>query len=648
MDSDEVKRIDKITETVFDLTKGRIPGVISVENEDNDEIAQLSGMVNNLIDMFKEVKDTVTPLAKGNLEVEIPRNNLLVSPFKQLKSSLMHLTWQTQQIAAGDYKQRVDFMGKFSDAFNSMVNSLDESRKQLFLEVDKNKNFAEAQSKYLNVMAHDIRTPLGAVVGFLDILLSNKSLDSEAVENVKVIMRNCNSLMVLINNMLEQAKLDNKKIEINSISFSLYNLLNDIETMIQPKLNIGVRYKTILDDRIPSKLIGDPHRLKQVLTNLISNAAKFTEEGFVSIEVTLKEKNKQFNDICFAVKDTGIGISSDKISTVFNAFTQADINISANFGGTGLGLYIAKELVDLMKGKLDVTSTLNEGTLFYFTIPLKKCDIELELDNETDVAYSPKTKILFVDDDIDSLEIYKKIFSELSLCVETCSNSTKTYKMIQDAKNEKKPFTLLSLDLKMPFGGIALAKLIRRDLTLKNLKIAALTSYPKVSYDDSYLFDFIFKKPMTHDIARKLAHEASLAVSDFSDNTDVLDGLRILLVDDCLINRMLINKMFEKYDVLLSEAENGVIGVNCILNQKYDIVLMDYQMPEMDGLNAIKEVRKKIDSKSLPIFAFTADDSEETRSDFIDAGANDIIPKPVKLNDFIRKLKKCKTRYYNV
>jgi signal transduction histidine kinase/CheY-like chemotaxis protein len=640
MNSSEIKRIDKITETIFHLTKGKIPDHISTANGPgpDDEISQLSGMTNKLICMFKEIKETVTPLSQGNLDVDISTQNLLASPFKQLKSSLQHLTWQTQQIAAGDYKQRVDFMGSFSTAFNSMVSSLDESRNQLLLEVERNRNFAEAQRKYLNIMAHDIRTPLGAVIGFSEILLSNKSLDNDTMENIQVIQRNCNSLMVLIDNMLEQAKLENRSIEINSIPLSIKDLLNDIEIMIQAKLNSNVAYKTILDSTIPSELLGDPHRLRQALTNLIGNAAKFTKNGFITTEVSLKEAKDKYYNLFFTVTDSGIGISKDKISTIFSAFTQADISISANFGGTGLGLSIAKELVALMKGKLEVSSIPGKGTSFFFTIPLLKYIPRTEEKTVTATAYSPNTKILYVDDQLDNLEIFKKNLSSIGICIELCSDSRKAYEILKAAEKLKKPFTLACLDLQMPFSGVEVAKQIRKDPLLQNLIIAAVSSFPKKSYQNSHLFNFIIKKPVTQAIAKKLAREASLAAPIEKNSAGILNGIRILLVDDCRVNHVLISKMLEKYNVHFSEAYNGITGVKLALSQKFDIVLMDYLMPEMNGLEAIREIRKAINRKTLPIFAFTANDSKEATADFIEAGANTVISKPIKIDQLIYKL----------
>ena len=638
MDSSEIERIDKITETIFHLTKGRIPEHISTINSHDDEISQLSGMTNKLISMFKEIKETVIPLSQGDLDVDIPKHNLLASPFKQLKSSLQHLTWQTQQIAAGDYKQRVDFMGSFSTAFNSMVSSLDESRNQLLLEVERNKNFAEAQRKYLNIMAHDIRTPLGAVIGFSEILLNNKSLDNDTMENIQVIQRNCNSLMVLIDNMLEQAKLENKSIEINSIPFSIKDLLNDIEIMIKAKLNPNVTYMTKLDNAIPPELLGDPHRLRQVLTNLIGNAAKFTKKGSVVIEASLKEAKDKHYSLSFAVTDSGIGISKDKISTIFSAFTQADISISANFGGTGLGLSIAKELVTLMKGKLEVSSILGKGTSFFFTIPLHEYIRSIEDKSVIATAYSPKTKILCVDDKLDNLKIFKKSFLNMGICIELCSDSRKAYEMLKVAKKEKKPFTLACLDLQMPFSGVEVAKQIRKDPLLRNLKIAAVSSFPKTSYQSSHLFNLIIRKPINPIKAKKLAKEASIAATVKKDSGDILKGWRILLVDDCLINHFLISKMLDKYNVIFSKAYNGMEGVKLALTQEFDIVLMDFLMPEMNGLEAIIEIRKTKNSRTLPIFAFTANDSEESTKDFIEAGANAIISKPINIDQFINKL----------
>ena len=518
MNSGDKKKIDNITEAVYSLTKGDIPKFISINNYPNDEIKQLSNMVNTLIQMFHEVKETGVLLSQGILDINISKENFLASPFKQLRSSLHHLTWQTQQIAKGDYTQSVDFMGDFSVAFNSMVNALDESRNQLIYEIERSKKYAETQKNYLSIMAHDIRTPLGSVMGFSDILLNNESLNTEAKKNINIIKRSCESLLVLINNILEMAKLNKNKIEIDFIPFNLRDVINDIDVLVQSKLNSHVTYKTFLDNEIPFNFKGDPHRLNQILFNLIGNATKFTKQGNISLQVSVNKIVKNYYYLTFTVKDTGIGISKDKIETIFDAFTQADISISSNFGGTGLGLSIAAELVTLMKGKLEVSSIIGTGTSFFFTIPL---------------------------------QIYAK-------------NNIKT-------------------------------------TTVKNLYKANCKNL-------------------------------------FVDNTETLNGIRILLVDDCDMNRILIAKKLEKYKVNLTEAENGREGVNLALNKKFDVVLMDHIMPEMNGIDAIKKIRKVYAKGILPIFALTADNREEIAKRIYEAGANDIIPKPIIMDDFIYKL----------
>ncbi|KPA12678.1 diguanylate cyclase (GGDEF) domain-containing protein, partial [Candidatus Magnetomorum sp. HK-1] len=199
MNKEEINRIDSITEAVYYLLKGQIPQKIKCDNDNNDEIKQLSEMINQLIGQFDGIKKSIVPLASGNLDITIPKENFLASPFKQLHSSLSHLTWQTQQIARGDFDQKVDFMGDFSQAFNTMTNALKESQEQLTLEVENFKNLAELKNNYLNIMAHDIRTPIGAVMGFADILLETELAD-QAKGYVQTIKRNCVYLLNLINN----------------------------------------------------------------------------------------------------------------------------------------------------------------------------------------------------------------------------------------------------------------------------------------------------------------------------------------------------------------------------------------------------------------------------------------------------------------
>ncbi len=639
MNNQETARIDRITQVVHYLLKGNTPDPIACENDPFDEIRQLSEKVNELNHNFKEIKDFILPLSEGNLKIRLPKRNILASPFKQLHASLSHLTWQTQQIAQGDFSQRVDFMGDFSQSFNSMVEALEEVRSQLLSEMEQFKQLAELKNHYLNVMAHDIRTPIGAVIGFADILLEG-NLNDEERKHVQVIRRNCDSLIALINNILDMAKLEKRKMELVSVPFSVRTLGKDVVAMIQPKLNAQVRFVFDGDENMPEMLMGDSHRLRQVLVNLAGNAAKFTEHGTITLKIKVQEQNADQFKIDFSVEDTGIGISEEKFSTIFTAFTQADSNIASRFGGTGLGLTIAYELVALMRGELQVKSQVSRGTMFYFSLPFRIAD-ESALEEPPDIRPClTNGNILVVDDDPLALKIIKGILTKQNVRFTLCQDSTKAYDLLIQSENEEYPFTLVWIDIDMPkLNGFQLAAKIREDRQLNRLRLVACTSHIGEISDSgsTSLFSFVATKPVSHQALQRILEEAS---SDYppADTSRDLSGISVLVADDNPLNRFLVTNIMQKLDIEVTEAENGLEAVNKVSEGMFDVVLMDKMMPVMDGVEAIRRIRETHDGDTLPILAFTAADVTEDIDGLMAAGADGVVSKPIVHEDIVESL----------
>jgi len=651
MNKEEIYRIDRITEVIHYLLKGKVPEPIAYENDPDDEIRQLSEKVNDLTHNFREIRDFIIPLSEGRLDIQLPKRNFLASPFKQLQSSLSHLTWQAQQIAKGDFNQRVDFMGDFSQAFNSMVDSLKEARSQLLSEIDRFKQLADLKDHYLHVMAHDIRTPIGAVIGFADILLEEKLNDKER-KYVHIIKRNCDSLLALINNILDMAKLEKHKMEIEAVPFSVRTLSEDIEVMIQPKLNKNVRIVLNIDENIPERVIGDPHRLQQVLVNLVGNAAKFTSEGSITFRIQKKEVRSQESEVNsqqptanqlmlnFSVEDTGIGIAQDKLTDIFTPFVQAESSIASRFGGTGLGLAIAHELVSLMGGVLQVSSQSGKGTIFYFSLPFKIAD-EISKDEVGDEKlYLKRCNILVVDDNANALEIISHTLKKQNVRFTLCQDSTRVFDLLIKSHEEKRPFTLAWLDIDMPeLNGIDLAAKIREEKQLNSLRLIACTSHiEKISDSGSpAYFSFIASKPVSSQALQRIIQEASSGYSAENSGCE-LAGLRLLVVDDNPLNRFIVKNTMQKLQIDVTEAENGLDGVNKLSEKAFDLVIMDKMMPVMDGIEAIRLIRKAHDMNQLPILAFTADDSPEDKDIMLAAGANGILTKPVEYEKMVESL----------
>jgi two-component system, sensor histidine kinase and response regulator len=636
MDRTERDRIDRITEVVHYLLKGRIPDPIPVADDPDDEIRQLSEKVNQLRTQLGEVKESIVPLSQGRLDVDLPRGNFLASPFKQLQSSLSHLTWQTRQIAQGDFNQRVDFMGDFSRSFNAMVEALAESRNQLLAEGERYRKLADLRNHYLNVMAHDIRTPVGAILGFADILLEG-NVGPKEKKHLRIIKRNCDTILGLINNILDMAKLENRRMEIDAIPFSLSQLCGDLAEMIQSKLADGVQFELDIDETLPDRLVGDPRRLEQVLLNLVGNAAKFTEAGRITLQARpAPEPEGGPVAVDFAVIDTGPGIPEDRIEEIFTPFVQAGTDRSRR-GGTGLGLAIAAELVSLMGGDLRVDSEVGRGSAFSFVLPFSVGE-ETEADDRSPCR--GHCHILVVDDDPYSLKIIDRLLTGQRVRFQLCQDSRKAIERLRSAQASRDPFTLAWLDIDMPeLNGFELARQIRSDPRLNRLRLIACTSHiDKVGDADAPdYFSFVATKPITPPALRRILAEAS--VSDMPPEADCdLTGCHALVVDDNPVNRFILKTMLEKLGMVQTEAENGRHGIDCLDCAAFDIVIMDKNMPEMDGVTAIREIRRDPNRHHLPVLAFTADDADEDRESLLAAGADDILTKPVSHDNLRRVL----------
>lgn len=632
MNQNEINRIDRITESVYYLLKGQVPQKIDCKNDTNDEIKQLSQMMNGLIGQFGEIKQSIVPIAKGNLNVQMPKNNFLASPFKQLHSSLSHLTWQTKQIANGDFNQRVDFMGDFSKAFNTMTNALKESQDQLLFEIEKFKQLAELKNNYLNIMAHDIRTPIGAVLGFADILLENEQPD-QTRDYLETIHRNCSYLLNLINNILDMAKLEKHKMTLESISFSLKTLGTDIGKLIAPKLSENTTYVFEWDDDLPDNMMGDPNRLRQVIINLLGNAGKFTETGSISFMIKKISFSDNTYTIRFSVKDSGVGIAKENLSKLFEPFSQENSGIASKYGGTGLGLAISKEIVELMGGTIYVESTLGQGTTFYFDIRLKASETIIEKQTLFNDAH-----ILVVDDNPHELEIISHKLEKVLIRFSVCNDSTQALSILKKSIKNNTPFTLALLDLEMPeLNGFELAKEIRKHPVLKNMRLVAFTNNTRslTQNDTPNLFSMVVSKPVSDQTLKRIINEANYSFDEEKDFCSLINK-KILIVDDNSVNRFIVKKLLEKQDMIIDEAENGRISIQKVNEHPYDFVLMDHYMPEMNGVQSIEEIRKNPDLNKLKILAYTANTDDVDL--FLQKGANGIVSKPVDNESLIKEL----------
>ncbi|MBN1695733.1 response regulator [candidate division WOR-3 bacterium] len=525
----------------------------------------------------------------------------------------------------------------------------------------------EAKSEFLATMSHEIRTPMNAIVGMAE-LLSDTPLSKEQKGFVKTLEKAGDTLLSLINDILDLSKIEAGDVEFEKTNFDLGELIEgtcDVMAVRARKKNI--EFLSRIEPNVPVNLIGDPSRLRQVLVNLIGNAIKFTDEGEIVLNVNLlheedpeyiepKEENSVY--LLFFVKDTGIGIPKDKQDKVFETFKQADSSTTRKYGGTGLGLSISKRITLLMGGKMWVESELGRGSKFCFTAPFglqeKKGRETFVKPGEIDVE---GMSTLIVDDNATNRLILREILSVWDAKITEAEGGKEAISIIKSAYSKNKPFDLVLLDYRMPeVDGIGVAKFLREQKNSDATTIIILSSDYKPNdlkqidrYGiGAYLLKPVKRKELKNAILTTLGlWKAQIKKEKLEERKKTavsIPHLKILLVEDNTDNRLLIEAFLKKFPVEIDAAENGQIAVDKFKDNKYDIVLMDMQMPVMDGFTATKTIRdweKKNHRSETPILALTAYAMKEDRNKTMGVGCSDYLTKPVKkerLLDALRRL----------
>jgi CheY-like chemotaxis protein len=503
---------------------------------------------------------------------------------------------------------------------------------------------SKAKSEFLASMSHEIRTPMNAIIGMADVLWET-SLTAEQRKYLRVVRRAGCSLLSLINDILDLSKVEAGHLELDRIEFDLNELIEKaIEILALRANDKGLELACHVSPDLPCHVIGDPNRLHQILVNLIGNAIKFTDHGSVLMRV-MPDPEARPGAICFSVEDTGIGIPPDKLGSIFESFTQADSSISRLYGGTGLGLPISKHLAELMGGHIRAVSREGEGSTFYCTVQL---DIRAgRADSEP--APSPQlkdTRILVADDFLINRQILRDMLSAWGADVCDVNNASAAEEELRRAAAADRPYRLLLLDCRMPgTDGFETAQAIKANPTFAQLVIIMLAS-DRWSDDIARTYDlglggYLVKPIRRSDLAQTImiALDRSKGVPQASVHKLQKPGktasspLRILLVEDSRDNQLLIQTYLKQTTYHIDLAENGRVAVDKFQNGHYDVVLMDMQMPVMDGLEATKMIREWERHEGVtktPIIALTALALKQEAAKIFEAGCNAHMTKPIK------------------
>lgn len=677
----------------FDELKQKFTEVISstiainlfseIQNEKIKELLAISeDATNKAQEISNQLKSANEELEEHQRQLQVQTEELQQTnaQLEEQQQILQQQSEEMQQTNAQleEHQLQLEEQARLLSAQND---ELEMSKKEILKRAEAYEMANKYKSQFLANMSHELRTPLNSIILLSNLLIrsSKEKISNSVQEKIKVIYNAGNHLHKLINDILDLSKIEAGKIDLNYRYFNSNELIEELGEMFD-QFAKEKNLKFILEDHFKDVLYSDKEKISQILRNFLVNAFKFTDEGFVEFKIKRNEENK--DNILFSVKDTGIGISKDKLDIIFEEFHQADGSISRKYGGTGLGLSISNKLSELMGGKIKVESDIDKGSTFYLSLPLTVLEQKISNDevavtintvntdniDNIDNIENEKNKeiknkkyknLLIIEDDKNLAQAIKAISEGIGFGVLTASSGADGLKTIDEHEVDG-----ILMDLGLPdFKGIDLLKEIKKSLQLKKLnvpviiytgmeisveqekelKLYADSIIIKTTNSDERLLDELTL--ILHRVKNKDKNETQEQYKNImtsrinKDRALNLDNKKILIVDDDPRNIFVLAVALEDYGAEIIEAENGKEALEKLENEPVDLILMDIMMPVMNGYEAIKEIRNTNKIKDIPIIATTAKSLKDDREKCMAAGANDYISKPIDYDVLITLIK---------
>ena len=562
-----------------------------------------------------------------------------------------------RQLARGNYEKPLketgknDEIGLLTSSFNAMTVSIQNKQTELEKKTQIAENAARTKSEFLANMSHEVRTPVNGVLGMTELLL-NTPLDGKQMRYADTISKSGQSLLAVINDILDYSKIEAGKLDLSVSAFDLRELVEDvIQILADSAYKKGVELYLKIPPDFHIAYNGDANRIRQVLINLIGNSIKFTSEGEVRLEVSIHTADNGIEYVKFDVTDTGIGIKQERMKSIFDSFVQVDGSSTREFGGTGLGLTISARLAQLMGGDIGVESEYGSGTTFWFTAELEKLPANIEAVWHRKDSLQNK-KVLVVDDNQTNREIMQAQLGYWGASPVLVNSGSEALQALQQTKQEAAPFDAVILDMQMPgLSGLQVAEKIKEQKLAEKTRIVLFSSASDQLSSDEYQaagIHYFATKPVRQPdlyncltaainsgrktVVKSVAHRI---------NKNAVSG-SVLLAEDNIVNQDMMMELLNQLGVDVQLAENGQVVLDALKKNSYDVILMDCQMPVLDGFEATKKIRQqealRDDNYRIPIVALTANVMDGYQQKCLDAGMDEYLSKPVSSKSLVKVL----------